>query len=155
MPEGKWYAKGLRFQCTQCGNCCRNHGDYAYVYLTKVELSEIPEYLKLTRAQFLERYCSKEPGSWWSLRMDQPACPFLTAEGRCAIYSVRPKQCRTWPFWEENLPEDVWNGPVKECCPGIGKGPLVSAIEVERIARETEEWFEPPARPQRSARRRE
>ena len=153
MSEPKWYADGLRFRCTQCGNCCRNHGEYAYVYLTEVELKEIPQHLGISRAEFLARYCSKEPGSWWSLRMDQPACPFLSADSRCAIYAVRPKQCRTWPFWEENLPEEVWKGPVKECCPGIDEGPLVSAAEVERIARETEEWFEPPARPARGAQR--
>ena len=142
MGEPKWYADGLHFRCTQCGNCCRNHGEYAYVYLTEVELKEIPEQLGISRAEFLERYCSKEPGSWWSLRMDQPACPFLAADNRCAIYAVRPKQCRTWPFWEENLKRAVWEGPVKECCPGIGQGELTPAAEVLRLARETEAWYE-------------
>jgi Fe-S-cluster containining protein len=132
----------LRFECTQCGNCCRNHGDYAYVYLTEPELKAIPAYLGLTRRQFLARYCTKEDGSWYSLRMDEPACPFLGEDNRCGIYQVRPKQCATWPFWEENLKQRTWEGPVKACCPGIDKGPVYSAEEVERRARETEEWFE-------------
>ena len=142
MSHKPWYAKGLRFECTQCGNCCRNHGDYAYVYLSERELRAIPAYLGLTRREFLERYCTKEPGDFPTLRMDTPACPFLGEDNRCAIYPVRPKQCATWPFWEENLVKSTWEGPVKECCPGIGKGPLHPAEHVERLARETEEWFE-------------
>ena len=56
---------------------------------------------------------------------------------------MRPKQCATWPFWEENLRDEArWKGPVGECCPGIGQGPLFSAEEVERQARETEAWYE-------------
>ena len=76
-----------------------------------------------------------------SLRMDAPACPFLQEDQRCGIYPVRPKQCATWPFWEENLERENWEGSVKDCCPGIGKGKLHSAAEVERVARETEEWY--------------
>ena len=137
-----WYEKGLRFECTQCGNCCKNHGDYEFVYLTEVELKAIPEKLGISRKEFTERYCTKEPGSWWSLRMDAPACPFLGEDNSCGIYEVRPKQCQTWPFWEENLKEDVWKGPVKDCCPGLDSGKLTSAREAERIAAETEAWFE-------------
>ena len=74
--------------------------------------------------------------------MDDPACPFLGADNRCHIYPVRPKQCATWPFWEENLERASWDGPVRECCPGIGSGPLHSAEEVERLAAETEAWYE-------------
>ena len=136
-----WYSKGLRFRCTQCGNCCRNHGEYAYVYLTRRDLADIPVYLGLERTEFLARYCVAEDG-WISLRMDRPACPFLTDDNRCGIYPVRPKQCQTWPFWKSTLFRDTWEGPVKACCPGIGQGDLVPAEEIERLARETEEAFD-------------
>ena len=140
MSSKPWYANGLRFECTQCGNCCRNHGDYTYVYLIEAEIERIAHHLKLSREAFLAEFCFEEDG-WISLRMDA-ACPFLEQDNRCAIYPVRPKQCATWPFWDENLVRKTWEGPVKECCPGIGHGPLVHAKEVERIARETEEWYE-------------
>jgi hypothetical protein len=133
-----WYHNGLRFECTGCGNCCRNHGAYAYVYLSDREVAAIAAHVGLERRVFLERYCILEDG-WTALRMDQPACPFLTPENRCSIYSVRPKQCATWPFWKENLVESEWHGPVKECCPGIGKGPLYSRTEIDQMARETED----------------
>ena len=140
MSSKPWYGKGLRFECTQCGNCCKNHGEYAYVYLAEHDVERITHFLGLPRERFLREYCQIEDG-WVSLRMDAPACPFLQEDNRCAIYPVRPKQCATWPFWQENLEREMWEGPVKECCPGIGKGELVPADEVERIARETEEWY--------------
>ena len=144
MSHKPWYEKGLRFECTQCGNCCRNHGEYTYVYLTRGEQRAIAEHLGLSRREFRATYCIEEDGLT-SLRMDEPACPFLDPENRCRIYPVRPKQCATWPFWEENLERETWEGPVSDCCPGIGKGRHYPASEVERIARETEDWYEADA----------
>ena len=141
MPPKTWYSNGLRFECTQCGNCCRNHGDYSYVYLSSRDILNIAGHLKLPPKRFVEEHCRIEDG-WVTLRMDEPACEFLMEDNRCAIYPVRPKQCRTWPFWEENLKQATWNGPVKDCCPGIGQGELTPAAEVDRIARETEEWYD-------------
>lgn len=140
MPSKPWYDKGLRFECTRCGNCCRNHGDYAYVYLAPTDVSAIALHLGMPEREFLATYCQSEDG-WVSLRMDQPACPFLQADNTCGIYPVRPKQCATWPFWKENLARAVWEGPVAQDCPGIGKGKRVPRAEIERIARETEEWY--------------
>ncbi len=142
MTRKPWYHKGLRFECQRSGNCCRNHGDYTFVYLTPHELKAIPAHLRLSRQAFIARYCTREEDSWHSLRMDRPACPFLARDGSCAIYAVRPRQCATWPFWEENLEREAWTGAVKQCCPGIDRGPLHSAEEIERLARETEQWFE-------------
>lgn len=136
----RWYGKGLRFDCTRCGNCCRNHGEYTFVYLTESDLREIPRFLGVSRARFVAEHCTVDEG-WTVLRMDQPACAFLGDDNRCRIYPVRPKQCATWPFWTENLERSVWEGPVADCCPGIGKGPLTPAAEVERIARETDEHY--------------
>jgi len=141
MDTKPWYDNGLRFSCTQCGNCCRNHGDYNYVYLNEAEVRAIAAHLGMTEKAFLADHCVLEEG-WTTLRMDAPACPFLQADNRCAIYPVRPKQCATWPFWSENLDEATWKGPVKDCCPGIDEGPLFSAEEVERTAAETDGWYE-------------
>ncbi|MAB79109.1 MAG: zinc/iron-chelating domain-containing protein [Planctomycetes bacterium] len=139
-PPKPWYSNGLRFECTQCGNCCRNHGEYTFVYLSERDIEAISTHLDLPREEFLERHCRKESG-WVTLRMDAPACPFLLEDQRCAIYPARPKQCATWPFWEENLKRQTWEGSVQKCCPGIDKGTLFGAAEIERIARETEEWY--------------
>ncbi len=140
-PEGSvWYGRGLRFECTGCGNCCRNRGEYAFVYLTGRDVAAIAGFLKLSRREFLERHCTKADGAV-SLRMDAPACEFLGADNRCAIYPVRPKQCATWPFWRENLEKAVWEDEVAKDCPGIGRGKLHSRAEIEAIAREDAEWY--------------
>jgi len=66
-------------------------------------------------------------------------CIFLrTIEGkkRCVIYPVRPKQCRTWPFWSENLAgPNAWNKAAIKC-PGINRGKLYSLQEIERIRKQ-------------------
>jgi len=139
MTSKPLHANGLRFACTRCGNCCKNHGAYTYVYLAEADVSAIARHLGLAEAEFLERYCQEEDG-WVSLRMDRPACPFLSADNRCGIYPVRPKQCATWPFWKENLTRRAWREIAKDC-PGIDHGELVPRAEAERIARETEEWY--------------
>jgi Fe-S-cluster containining protein len=141
MPQEPWYRNGLRFECTQCGNCCRNHGEYSRIYLAPRDVAAIAGHLGLSEDTFRERWCEREDG-WTILRTDAPACPFLGEEGRCGIYPVRPKQCATWPFWEENLERAAWEGPVADCCPGLGKGPLYSREEIEGRAAETEAWYE-------------
>ena len=140
MTSKPWYDKGLRFSCTRCGNCCRNHGAYTYVYLMPQDVSAIALHLGMSEAAFLEAHCQREDG-WVTLRMDSPACAFLGPGNTCAIYPVRPKQCATWPFWKENLQRATWEGEVKADCPGIDKGELHSRAEIERIVRENEEWY--------------
>jgi len=140
MASKPWYANGLRFECTRCGNCCRNHGAYSFVYLTPADVSAIARHLGLGEREFLETHCQAD-GEWGVLRMDQPACAFLQADNTCGIYPVRPRQCATWPFWKENLKRAVWEGEVAADCPGIGKGALHTREEIERTARENAEWY--------------
>jgi hypothetical protein len=144
MSPNPWYHKGLRFKCQGSGRCCHNHGDYSFVYLTTPEVEQLAKATGLGKAEFTREFCQRVDG-WITLRMDTPACPFLNSEMRCNIYDIRPRQCRAWPFWEENLERATWEGPVSQCCPGVGQGPLYPAAEIERIARETEEWFDEDA----------
>jgi hypothetical protein len=111
------------------------------VYLAPRDVSAIAQHLGLSEPEFLARHCREEDG-YVCLVMDAPACPFLTEGQRCAIYPVRPKQCATWPFWQENLERTVWRDGVQPTCPGTGRGRLYSREEIERSARETEEWYE-------------
>ncbi|MFT5284365.1 MAG: Fe-S-cluster containining protein [Planctomycetota bacterium] len=137
MNHNPWYEKGLRFECQGSGNCCVNHGDYSYVYLTDTEVEGLAGQLEVTTAEFLSKWCRIEDG-WTVLRMDQPDCPFLTKERRCGVYPARPKQCSTWPFWTENLTAENWQKTVVSLCPGVGKGRLFSKDEIEEIAGEND-----------------
>ncbi len=134
MPEKKqattrrkqpWYAEGLRFECQpDCGACCTDHGDYAYVYLEEDDVTRLAEHLGLGLADFAERYTDDDEG-FVMLKMDGPDCPFL--EGlRCGVYEARPRQCKTFPFWDEGLASPKAWKRLREFCPGIDQGPVHS-----------------------------
>ena len=48
------------------------------------------------------------------------------------VYAARPQQCRSWPFWPENMRKKVWNLEVVPGCEGIGRGRRHSPAEIER-----------------------
>lgn len=90
--------------CDECqGHCCT--GESGYIWLSKKEIDEIARFLGLEVAQFLEMKCIKV-GYKYSLKeyVDEKkgsCCIFFdTITNRCAVYEVRPSQCRDFPFWE-------------------------------------------------------
>ena len=133
--DGPWYRGGLRFECTQCGDCCT--GAPGYVWLTDAELLAMAEYLQITPAAFEERYVKVVRGR--KSLIDLPArnwdCVFLHPETRgCTVYPVRPQQCRTWPFWDTNLKSpESWRATC-EACPGSGQGKLHSLEAIQTQA---------------------
>ena len=129
LDHAVWYAQGLRFECTQCGNCCS--GAPGYVWLTEEDMQKIADHLKLPLDTFTRTYVRRITGSAagggtrYSLTEKfNYDCTFLkrdpiTKNAGCMIYGVRPVQCRTWPFWNSNLksPED-WS-QASTHCPGM------------------------------------
>ena len=64
-------------------------------------------------------------------------CIFLDPQTRhCMVYSARPIQCRTWPFWDSNLrTEEDWEDTCQSC-PGAGKGKLHNIEKIETARKE-------------------
>ncbi|MDD5454608.1 MAG: YkgJ family cysteine cluster protein [Candidatus Ratteibacteria bacterium] len=127
-----WYFEGLRFHCRKCGNCCCGPRE-GYVWLTQIEIESIADTLKISVKQVMQKYC-RRVGDRISLieRYDNKNCIFLR-DNCCAIYDVRPKQCRTWPFWISSLStNDAWE-KATENCPGINNGCLYSFEEIQKI----------------------
>lgn len=126
-----WYASGLSFTCTRCGNCCT--GAPGYVWVNAEEVQQIAEF----RGESVDetgRHFVRSVGTSLSLiERSNGDCIFYDRDGRgCTIYSVRPRQCRTWPFWHSNLrDESAWEETCK-VCPGAGRGEFVPAAEVNR-----------------------
>jgi len=130
MQDPNFYKNGLKFECQGSGKCCTSHGEYGFVFLTLEDRKRIAKQLKISTLQFTKNYCQKNKGLF-HLREDlgNPDCLFLKNK-RCSIYSARPTQCRTWPFWPEVLNAKTWRKDVASFCPGVGKGKLHSKEEI-------------------------
>ncbi len=133
-PTEPWYADGIRFECARSGKCCTAHGQYDRVYLDDDEAEEVAALLGLTLAELERRHCWFEDG-WRLVKFADGACGFLDG-ARCTVYEARPVQCRTWPFWKENLKRSTWKRDVAAFCPGVGRGRRHDRDEIEAIADE-------------------
>lgn len=138
-----WYAAGLHFDCNQCGNCCSGP-DEGYIWITKSEIKMLADYLKIPVKELQQKYLEKV-GVRTTI-VEQPVtkdCIFLqkiAGKKGCIIYPVRPNQCRTWPFWKDNLTSpDEWNETAQKCN-GINKGKLYTLEEIEKILKQKKWW---------------
>ena len=125
-----WYADGLRFACTGCGDCCG--GGPGYVWVNQAEIDALAARVGMTPEAFEKKYVN-QIGVRRSLKEKRNYdCVFLDGETRrCTVYEQRPRQCRTWPFWDSNLKSpDDWKHTCS-ACPGSGKGRLYSIEEIE------------------------
>ncbi len=94
--------------------------------------------LGIPTARFTREYCVEKDGHY-HLResKDRKECMFLDGK-KCSAYEGRPSQCRTWPFWPENMSPRAWQKEVASYCPGVGKGKVVTADEIRERLRESE-----------------
>jgi len=161
-PDAPWYADGLKFTCSQCGNCCT--GPPGYVWISKDEIVRLAEYLKITPEETVEKYCRKLGGRFSLKEKRGPGggydCVFLNetdadpnprkelSRGEpvplkrrgCSIYPVRPLQCRTWPFWPENLEsKQRWDAAAVRCH-GMNHGGRTFTRERIESIRDAEDW---------------
>jgi len=121
--------RGLRFACTRCGNCCT--GPSGFVHFTDDEAHAMARTLGIEPEAFYERYTRDTPVGRSLTERHGPRgydCVFLRRDDQgkalCAVYTARPEQCRTWPFWRSNLSSRrAWDGASKGC-PGMDTGAL-------------------------------
>ena len=125
-----WYKDGLRFQCTRCGKCCT--GEPGYVWVNDAELRAIAEFRGEPVEEVTGLYTRLTSGGRTLREKANGDCVFYDRTAGCTIYPVRPRQCRTWPFWESNVATPrAWQHTC-EICPGSGKGELIPAEEITR-----------------------
>jgi len=141
MPAKKktpWYVAGLYFECMQCGECCSGPAE-GYIWVSRPEIQIIADFLKITPGQ-LRQECLRRVGLRTTVieKPNTKDCIFLQQvddQKSCAIYLVRPSQCRAWPFWPSNLASpDAWNKAAQKCS-GINRGRRYSYEEIERISK--------------------
>lgn len=127
-PEGPWYSDGLRFECSRCGDCCRGPG---HVWVSAREVDRLAEGVDMPIDTFARQYLRTVAGRLALIDNDDGDCVFW--RDGCSVYLHRPAQCRTFPFWTQNLlrPE-AWQKTVRQC-PGAGEGRLYSLGEISRL----------------------
>ncbi len=125
-----WYRDGLAFECTRCGACCT--GAPGYVWVDDEEIAALAHHLALSVDDFTRKYVRRVEDDLSLIEKPGGDCIFWTSDAGCTVYPARPRQCRTWPFWPENVrSERAWKR-VCEICPGSGTGPVytVEAIQI-------------------------
>lgn len=130
--ETPWYADGLNFTCSGCGDCCT--GGEGYVWVNKEEIHAIAKMIGMEHDidTFLSNY-TRKVGIRYSLKeYSNGDCYFFDNQTRkCTVYDARPRQCKTWPFWDSNLKsEKAWKETC-DVCPGSGQGKLYSLEKIE------------------------
>ncbi len=106
--------------CASCGGACCT-GESGYIWAKYDEIEQMAAFLEVSVEDFGKMYLRKVKHRY-SLREkriedENYACIFFdTGDKRCAIYPVRPMQCRTFPFWDVFKHDE---DEVKKACPGI------------------------------------
>ena len=127
-----FYSQGLRFSCARCSHCCRI--EPGLVYLSRSDLTNLCKWFNLKEAEFIRLYCrfvySADGKRLLSLREKANYDCILWKDG-CTAYGARPVQCSTYPFWPFILQNrQAWDDEALSC-PGINKGELHGADEIE------------------------
>lgn len=105
--------------CAGCGGrCCT--GESGNIFVSAEEIRALASLLGMNEPDFRQAYLEKR-GYKFSLREKivglSHDCIFYDRDiGGCGVYTARPNQCRTFPFW------DYFKTRVDELkreCPGI------------------------------------
>jgi Fe-S-cluster containining protein len=121
----------LRFECTQCGDCCT--GAPGYVWVNNEEIAAIAAVVMPEDPEKFEELYVRRVGVRKSLKeFPDGACVFLDPVKRnCTVYAARPRQCKTWPWWDSNLKSPTTWKQTCEACPGSGQGKLHQLGQIE------------------------
>lgn len=126
-----WYKQGLRFACTECGKCCT--GGPGFVWVTEDEMNEMAKELAISVKEFKRLYTRQRDNKFALVekKSQNHSCVFLE-NNKCRVYKARPTQCRTYPWWKENLTSPESWQIAKQYCEGIkDDAPLVAFSHIQ------------------------
>ena len=80
------------------------HRAPGFVWVNKAEIAALAAAVRLEPEEFQRRYVRKVGIRQSLIELPGGDCVFFHREsGSCQVYQQRPRQCRTWPFWDSNL----------------------------------------------------
>lgn len=121
-----FFDEGIRFACRRCGACCT--GAPGIVRVDAGEVTAVAGYLGLPQDRVVDVYLAPWQDGQRIKEAADGRCLFFAAG--CRIYPVRPRQCRTFPFWFANLRSEARWEIIRSQCPGIGTGRCYSKDEI-------------------------
>ena len=127
-----FYDDGLRFSCIYCGDCCRISD--GYVWLTHDSERAICERLDIDDEEFRSLYTEIVDKMVALKSFPNGDCIFYDEKDGCKIYDVRPLQCKTFPFWPDNVRSSQHWQRAGKICPGIDNGKLHNKDEISNAA---------------------
>jgi hypothetical protein len=96
------------------------------------QIERIARFLELGMRAFRKRFLTKDEAGQRVLRLKPNGDCIFWEEG-CTVYPARPRQCRTFPFWSENLGSpEAWE-ELKQFCHGIDQGRLYPLSEIRSV----------------------
>lgn len=94
------------------------------------DISGAADLLGISVREFKAKFLVRENGIWFIDVSEEEPCPFLTLNG-CKIHAAKPAQCRTYPFWTENMESQNHWKLAAGFCPGIDRGSVVPVKTVK------------------------
>lgn len=122
---------GLKFECTQCGDCCSN--PQGIVLVSERERVRLANRMKLPLAEF-DRLCTwSYDEKFRTLKTTPQGCILFDPNTRlCTVYRDHPLQCRTYPFWVGTCgSQEAWEKTSKKC-PGCNRGNFIPLDKIKR-----------------------
>ena len=83
----------------------------AYVWVNREEIKALAAKVELALSTEFEKQYVRKVGIRKSLvEYANGDCVFFDPNARkCTVYEARPRQCRTWPFWQSNVAtKEAW-----------------------------------------------
>ena len=90
------------FVCAGCGRCCRWPGP---VRISADETDAIAAFIGMEVTEFIDRHTALTRDRRGLTLLERPdgSCAWLTADNRCMLQKVKPRQCAGFPL-EWNFP---------------------------------------------------
>ena len=130
VVEKWWEKESPRFECqSDCFKCCTKSG---IVYFDNISIKNASKITKLSPSSFKKKFLKQDDGQWIHEVENGNSCAFLTLDG-CSIHFGKPVQCRSYPFWHENMTSmNMWKF-VSSFCPGIDSGPHIAVSTIRNF----------------------
>jgi Fe-S-cluster containining protein len=103
------------------------------VWVTEEDIARIAAHRGETAEAFAQRNVRLIDGRLSLTEKWNGECVLYDSNRGCTVYPVRPRQCRTYPFWRSVVATPQTWAEEATSCAGIGQGEVVRGEEIQRM----------------------